>query len=155
MKGCAPRLVLKQRKEQLGNELIKYIKLIEDESEHSLAYKSRENGENASGESVCSCMFSVETTYSDVYSCFEKGCPTKARRLYAGAFFRPAQKWTKAYATMWKGMMMVIFNSCLIEAQGFLAWQKETAETKCIWCIHASCWNTVNLNQATPNYYYP
>ena len=72
-----------------------------------------------------------------VYSCFEKGCPTKA------------------YATMPKGIMGNGGLWYLIEALGVSATKRETSQTNLFMPSLFLLVNTVNLNQSTPNSFYP
>ena len=71
------------------------------------------------------------------YSCFEKGCPIKP------------------YATMPKGIMCNSSSRSLFEALGVLATERETAQTNVFIPSLFSLVNTVNLNQSTPNSFYP
>ena len=71
------------------------------------------------------------------YSCFEKGCPTKP------------------YATMPKGTMGNGGLWYLIEALGVSATERETSQTNLFMPSLFLLVNTVNLNQSTPNSFYP
>ena len=74
---------------------------------------------------------------SVAYSCFGKRCPTKP------------------YATMLKGIMGNRSLWYLIEVLGVSATQRESSQTNLFMPSLFLLVNTVNLNQSTPNSFYP
>ena len=72
-----------------------------------------------------------------IYSCFEKGCPTKP------------------YATIPKDVMENEGSWSLFEALGVSATERETTQTNVFMTSLFLLVNTVNFNQSTPNFFYP
>ena len=72
-----------------------------------------------------------------LYSCFEKGCPTKP------------------YTTMPKGIMGNGGSWSLIKALGVSQTQRETVQINVFMHSLSLLVNTVNLNQSTSNSFYP
>jgi len=73
----------------------------------------------------------------ELYSCFEKGCLTKP------------------YATMPKGIMVNGDSLSLVEVLGVSATWRQTAQANVLMLSLFLLGNTVNLNQSTPNSFYP
>ena len=89
------------------------------------------------GKTVVRARLEGSVSALSIYSCFEKGCPTKP------------------YATMPKGTMGNGGSLSLIEALGVSATQRETAQTNVFMPPLFLLVNTMNLNQSTPNSFYP